>query len=403
MEARICRGKDAKSVTGTSVIIFVPDDTRMTGREQPLMLERVQGAPLLAWLAAALAQSGVRRCFLVAQPGWQARAKACMPQDLELTVCTEQEPADLLHVFLSTTGEEEKTITVITGPAVYLPVPAGRPERVFRRKTAACFAGRQALMEALDHDFSFSRFLLEQGSACTPDDGFYAVSDYTELLTWQKAMNRNQLLRLAGQGVRIWDLDSCYVSPWTFVGSGSELLPGVILTGRNSIGSGCTIGPDTYLADCSVGDGARVVSSRAEGAVIGADSEVGPFAHLRAGTCLGPAVKAGAFVEMKQVQVGARTQVAHLAYLGDAAVGQDCNIGCGVTTANFDRAEKHETVLEDGAFVGCHTSLVAPVRVGRDAYIGAGSVITQDVPAGALGLARSRQINKKEWANRHKK
>lgn len=74
-------------------------------------------------------------------------------------------------------------------------------------------------MEALDHDFSFSRFLLEQGSACTPDDGFYAVSDYTELLTWQKAMNRNQLLRLAGQGVRIWDLDSCYVSPWTFVGS----------------------------------------------------------------------------------------------------------------------------------------------------------------------------------------
>ena len=101
--------------------------------------------------------------------------------------------------------------------------------------------------------------------------------------------------------------------------------------------------------------------------------------------------------------MGARTQVAHLTYLGDASVGQDCNVGCGVATANFDRVDKHETVLEDGAFVGCHTSLVAPVRVGQGAYIGAGSVITQDVPDGALGMARSRQTNKKEWANRHKK
>ena len=168
------------------------------------------------------------------------------------------------------------------------------------------------------------------------------------------------------------------------------------------MGSGCTIGPDTYLSDCSVADGARVMSSRGEHAVIGPDCEVGPFANLRPGTRLGPAVKAGAFVEMKEAQVGARTQVAHLAYLGDATLGQDCNIGCGVATANFDRVDKHETVLEDSAFVGCHTSLVAPVRVGQGAYIAAGSVITQDVPPGALGLARSRQTNKKEWANRHK-
>lgn len=208
---------------------------------------------------------------------------------------------------------------------------------------------------------------------------------------------------MAQQGVRIWDLDSCYVSPWTTIGRGTELLPGVMLTGCNSVGSGCTIGPDTYLSDCSVADGARVMSSRGEHAVIGPDCEVGPFANLRPGTRLGPAVKAGAFVEMKEAQVGARTQVAHLAYLGDATLGQDCNIGCGVATANFDRVDKHETVLEDSAFVGCHTSLVAPVRVGQGAYIAAGSVITQDVPPGALGLARSRQTNKKEWANRHKK
>ena len=114
-------------------------------------------------------------------------------------------------------------------------------------------------------------------------------------------------------------------------------------------------------------------------------------------------MKAGAFVEMKEARVGARTQVAHLAYLGDATLGQDCNIGCGVATANFDRVDKHETVLEDSAFVGCHTSLVAPVRVG------AGRVHCCRVrhhpgrAARGLGLARSRQTNKKEWANRHKK
>lgn len=242
---------------------------------------------------------------------------------------------------------------MVTGPAVYLPNSGARPRSVASKKTAAFFASSRGLMEALDRDFSFSQFLMEQGAPCTQDDGFYGVSDSMELLAWQKAMNQNQLLRLAQQGVRIWDLDSCYVSPWTTIGRGTELLPGVMLTGCNSVGSGCTIGPDTYLSDCSVADGARVMSSRGEHAVIGPDCEVGPFANLRPGTRLGPAVKAGAFVEMKEARVGARTQVAHLAYLGDATLGQDCNIGCGVATANFDRVDKHETVLEDSAFVGC--------------------------------------------------
>ena len=305
------------------------------------MLERVQGVPLLAWLVAALAQSGARRFFLVAQAGWMSRAKACFPQDLDLTLCADQDPADLLHVFLSTADGPEEKITVVTGPAVYLPNSGARPRSVASKKTAAFFASSRGLMEALDRDFSFSQFLMEQGAPCTQDDGFYGVSDSMELLAWQKAMNQNQLLRLAQQGVRIWDLDSCYVSPWTTIGRGTELLPGVMLTGCNSVGSGCTIGPDTYLSDCSVADGARVMSSRGEHAVIGPDCEVGPFANLRPGTRLGPAVKAGAFVEMKEARVGARTQVAHLAYLGDATLGQDCNIGCGVATANFDRVDKH--------------------------------------------------------------
>ena len=170
------------------------------------MLERVQGVPLLAWLVAALAQSGARRFFLVAQAGWMSRAKACFPQDLDLTLCADQDPADLLHVFLSTADGPEEKITVVTGPAVYLPNSGARPRSVASKKTAAFFARAGGLMEALDRDFSFSQFLMEQGAPCTQDDGFYGVSDSMELLAWQKAMNQNQLpvWHSRGSGFGTW-------------------------------------------------------------------------------------------------------------------------------------------------------------------------------------------------------
>ena len=109
------------------------------------------------------------------------------------------------------------------------------------------------------------------------------------------------------------------------------------------------------------------------------------------------------FVELKNARLGENTQVPHLAYLGDTEAGANCNFGCGVTTANFDRVQKHETVVGEGAFIGCNTALIAPLQVGSGAYIGAGSTITEDVPAQALGIARARQSNKKEWAAKHKK
>lgn len=400
---RLKRERNGFRMTVDAVVIFVPDDTGKTGREEPLMLERVQGVPLLSWIAAALAQSGARRFFLVAQPGCIARAKACFPEELSLTVCQESDAADLLHVFLSTMDEGADKVALVTGPCVYLREPAARPSVRDGGRSAAFLTNRLTLMDALDGDFSFSRFLAASATACTGREGFYPVSDYLELLAWQHAMNKSQLFRLAREGVRIWDLDNCYVTPWTTVGVGTELLPGTVLSGRNSIGAGCTIGPGTCLTDASVGDGASVVQSRGVSVTIGRDCTVGPFANLRPGTTLGPGVHTGAFVEINRSSLGARTQVAHLAYLGDATVGQDCNIGCGVSTANFDRVNKFETQVGDNAFVGCDTCLVAPVRVGQGAYIAAGSVITQDVPDGALALGRSRQTNKKDWANKHKR
>jgi bifunctional UDP-N-acetylglucosamine pyrophosphorylase/glucosamine-1-phosphate N-acetyltransferase len=127
---------------------------------------------------------------------------------------------------------------------------------------------------------------------------------------------------------------------------------------------------------------------------------VGPFAHLRPGTTVGAGAKVGNFVELKKTTLGPRSKTSHLSYLGDATIGADVNIGAGTITCNYDGVSKHETVIEDGAFIGSDTQLIAPVHIGKGAYVGAGSSITQDVPAGALGIARGRQTNVEGWAGR---
>ena len=187
------------------------------------------------------------------------------------------------------------------------------------------------------------------------------------------------------------------------MGSGTVLLPGTVLEGKTKVGRGCTLGPNTRIIDSELGDGCVVEQSRVEGAKLAGDLRVGPYANLRPGTVLEPGSKAGAFVELKNTNVGAGAKIPHLSYLGDAAVGSGANVGCGTVTANFDRVEKHFTVVEEDAFLGCNSTLVAPVNVGKGAYVAAGSVITEDVPPQALAISRSREQIKKEWALKNKR
>jgi bifunctional UDP-N-acetylglucosamine pyrophosphorylase/glucosamine-1-phosphate N-acetyltransferase len=132
------------------------------------------------------------------------------------------------------------------------------------------------------------------------------------------------------------------------------------------------------------------------------DARVGPFAHLRPGATLGPNAHVGNFVELKKTTLGAGSKANHLAYLGDATIGDNVNVGAGTITCNYDGVAKHQTVVEDGAFVGSNATLVAPVTVGRGAYVAAGSAVTEDVPAGALGIGRGRQENKPGWVEKRK-
>lgn len=208
---------------GMSAVIFIPDDTAKTGYPQPLMLQSVMGAPLLAWLANALFDSGVGRFFLVCHDRYVEAARACLPAEAEVMTTMDSDPADLLHVFLSTAEDAEHTITVVTGPAVYLPQlapqAAGRFPRVYG-------VSREELMQALDEHFSFARFLLDNGSPMNEEQAMYSVASPAELPEIAGLLQRNRLLALARTGVEIYDASSCYVEPSVRVAPGARLLPG---------------------------------------------------------------------------------------------------------------------------------------------------------------------------------
>lgn len=206
------------------------------------------------------------------------------------------------------------------------------------------------------------------------------------------------------RGVTMQDPGSIRIEREVEIGQDTLLGPNVQLLGKTRIGSGCRIDAGAILDGCDLGDSVHVKAyCVATSARLATGSEIGPFAHLRPGTELGEKAKIGNFVETKKAQIGARSKASHLSYLGDCIVGRDVNVGAGTITCNYDGFDKHVTVLEDGVFVGSDTQLVAPVRVGRNATIAAGTTVTSDVPEGALALARTPQTNKEGYWERRRK
>ena len=201
-------------------------------------------------------------------------------------------------------------------------------------------------------------------------------------------------------GVTIVDPQSTLVDAGVEIGRDTVIEPSTFLRGGTRIGERCTIGPLSTVIDSTIGDETRVVHSYLDGAELGSGVSVGPFAYLRPNARLRDRAKAGTFVEIKNSEVGEGTKVPHLSYIGDADIGGGSNVGAGTITANYDGANKHRTTIGSGVKVSVHTSFVAPVTVGDGAYTGAGSVITEDVPPGALGIARERQRNVEGYAER---
>lgn len=207
-------------------------------------------------------------------------------------------------------------------------------------------------------------------------------------------INRKHLLN----GVTIIDPDTTYIDEGVTIGADTVIYPGCQIGGGTIIGSGCDIEQNVGISGCRIGDNCHIkAASVLEDSDLGEYVVVGPMAHLRAGTVLGKKVKIGNFVETKKIVMGEGSKASHLTYLGDAEIGRDVNIGCGTITCNYDGVNKHRTVIGDDVFIGSDVQMVAPVTVGRNSLVAAGTTVTKDVPADSLAISRVPQVNKEGW------
>jgi bifunctional UDP-N-acetylglucosamine pyrophosphorylase/glucosamine-1-phosphate N-acetyltransferase len=230
------------------------------------------------------------------------------------------------------------------------------------------------------------------------------VNTRRELAEASVGLYARKARELEQRGVTLLDASRTWVDPRARIGRDSILYPDVIVEGPSRLGDGCTVFPGCRIVNCHLARGVVVrdhsvlVDSRA-----GQGAQIGPFAHLRPGSVLGPETRVGNFVELKKTQLGRGSKASHLSYLGDATIGPECNIGAGTITCNYDGTHKHATRLARGVFIGSDTQLVAPVTVRAGAYVAAGTTVTEDVPPGALAIGRGRQRNVLGWVRRRKK
>jgi bifunctional UDP-N-acetylglucosamine pyrophosphorylase/glucosamine-1-phosphate N-acetyltransferase len=241
-------------------------------------------------------------------------------------------------------------------------------------------------------------------SACLVADPteILGVNDRVQLAQTAALMRDRINARWMRAGVSMLDPATTWLDVDVDLAADVTIRPNVTLRGPTSVATGAVVGPGTTLTSCEVGESAEVVHTWAELAVIGPGAKVGPFTFLRPGTVLGTGAKAGAYVEIKNSTIGAGAKVPHLSYVGDAEVGEGSNIGAATVFVNYDGVDKHRTVVGAHARVGSDTMLVAPVTIGDGAYTAAGSVITDDVPAGAMAVGRARQRNIEDWVERRR-
>jgi bifunctional UDP-N-acetylglucosamine pyrophosphorylase/glucosamine-1-phosphate N-acetyltransferase len=444
----------------TVVILAAGQGTRMRSKT-PKVLHEICGRPMIGWPVAAARAAGAERVVVV--DGAARALDGQLPDDVELVVqpvangtggavqaaaehlgdgvvvvlngdvplVTPEAIAALLDAHAA--GGAQATLATMTleDPTGYGRIvrnAVGGVDRVVETKADGdATAGELAIGEVNAGVYAFDAAPLRAALAkLTPDNAqgelylpavlghldrvaahelddpmlLLGVNDRADLAA-VRALAQARIARahmLAG--VTIVDPASTTIDADVRIGPDTVIEPSCFLRGETAIGEGCAIGPLTTAIDAVVADGASVVHSYLTGAEVGSGATVGPFAYLRPGTVLRARAKAGAFVEIKNSDIGEGTKVPHLSYIGDADVGPGTNLGAATITANYDGRHKHRTTIGAGVRTSVDTTLVAPVSVGDGAYTAANSAITEDVPAGALGIARERQTNIEGYADR---
>ena len=245
---------------------------------------------------------------------------------------------------------------------------------------------------------------IKAGAYCIgSEDEFIGVNTQEDIEKARQLMRLRIIKRWMNRGISFIDAASVFISSDVRMGRGTTVYPNVHLEGNTKIGKGCTIYPNVRIRNSIIRDGAVIRDSTLiEGSVVKDRAIVGPFAHIRPGSKIGTDAKIGNFVEVKKSVIGSGTKASHLTYLGDAKIGKDVNIGAGTITCNYNGYKKHITAIGDNVFIGSDSQLIAPVKIGKGSYIGAGSTITKDVPSKALALSRVEQKNIKNWALKRK-
>ncbi len=229
---------------------------------------------------------------------------------------------------------------------------------------------------------------------------FFGVSSKKDLAKATEYMRDRINLKHMINGVTFINPTATYVSADAEIGRDTIIYPNVFIEGKTKIGESCVIGFNSRIVNMNISDKVEVESSFCYNSEIGAETKVGPFAYIRPNSKIGSHVKIGDFVEIKNATIGDHTKASHLTYIGDADIGQNINFGCGTVTVNYDGKNKFRTTIKDNAFIGCNTNLVSPVVVAENAYIAAGSTITEDVPENSLAIARARQVIKINWRSK---
>ncbi len=226
------------------------------------------------------------------------------------------------------------------------------------------------------------------------------INDRVQLARAEEIMRKRINKGLMEEGVTMIDPSSTYIDHGVKVGKDTVIYPQTIIQGDSAIGEDCRIGPQSRLVNSSLGDGVLFQNSVITDSTVDDGASIGPFAHIRPESQIGGDTRVGNFVEIKKSQIGSKSKVPHLSYVGDTTIGKKANLGAGTIIVNYDGVNKHQTVIEDEAFIGCNSNLIAPVSIGKAAIVGAGSTINQDVPEEALALARTPQINNLKAAKR---
>ncbi|GAA0311031.1 bifunctional UDP-N-acetylglucosamine pyrophosphorylase/glucosamine-1-phosphate N-acetyltransferase [Gracilibacillus halotolerans] len=229
------------------------------------------------------------------------------------------------------------------------------------------------------------------------------VNDRVALSEAEALMKKRINIEHMRNGVTIIDPQNTYIGVDVTIGTDVVIEPGCIINGNTTIEEGAHIGPNSEITHCHIGKDSVVRQSVASESHIGERVQIGPFAHIRPSAEIGNDVKIGNFVEIKKSKIDNKSKVSHLSYIGDAEIGSGVNVGCGTITVNYDGKNKFKTVIEDDAFIGCNSNLIAPVVVGKGSFVAAGSTIHEDVPSNALSIGRAKQVNKENYAEKYKK